>query len=349
MRHVRSTVCVVVAILIVVQASCTSQPKGKPVPEGKVLLRGAGATFPNPLYQKWAEEYGKEQEAVVVEYASVGSGKGIEKFLEDSVDFGASDRALSDEQIGQAKRGALLVPTTAGMVVVAYNAEGLPKMLRLKRDVYADIFHGKITKWNDPRIQETNPDYKFPSKQISIVVRQDKSGTTFAFTNHLSAISKDWKAGPGVGTGIQWPTATLPAPGNEGVVAMIQRTPYAIGYAEYGQAKRLHLRMAELENKAGKFIAPVGGAGLEALLAVKVPDNFRVFVPDPEGEHSYPIITYTWIMAHKEYGSTQKAEAARNFLEWCLTDGQKDCEALGYVRLPPALAQRAVAEVRKIR
>lgn len=348
MRIARAIALPIFAVLLLAQASCNSTPAEKKAPEGKLLIQGAGATFPNPLYQKWAEEYAKEAGSGVVDYASVGSGKGIERFLEDSVDFGASDRAMSDEQIALAKRGALLVPTTGGMVVLAYHAEGLPEKLLLKREVYVDIFLGKISKWNDPRIKESNPDFKFPDKQITVVVRQDKSGTTFAFTNHLAAISKEWQAGPGVGTGIQWPGTPLPGPGNEGVVALIKRTPFSIGYAEYGQTKRLALGMAHLENRTGHFIAPVGGTGLEALLAAKVPDNFRTFVPDPDGEHSYPIVTFTWILAHKTYPDAKKAEAMRHFLEWSLTHGQKDCEALGYIRLPPALAQRAIQEVRKI-
>jgi phosphate transport system substrate-binding protein len=340
--------CLTATMLALILASCTREPTVRKLPEGAVLLRGAGATFPNPLYQRWAEEFGKEQKAIVVEYESVGSGKGIEKFLDDRVDFGASDRALSDEQIAEASRGALLVPTTAGMVVLAYNPEGLPAALRLRRDVYVDIFLGKITRWNDPRIKESNPDFKFPDQQIAMVVRQDKSGTTFAFTNHLSAISPAWKAGPGVGQAVDWPGSALPAPGNEGVLGLIKRTPYAIGYGEYGQTKRLGLHMALLENKAGQPIHPGGGTGLEALLKTEVPDHFRVFEPDPSGEFSYPIITYTWILAHTRYGDEQKAAAVRRFLEWCLTEGQKDCEALGYIRLPPELVQRVLKQVHKI-
>jgi phosphate transport system substrate-binding protein len=348
MRLFRMITYLLAVSICLSSTSCSTGPTELKTATAKQALNGAGATFPNPLYQKWAAEYAKEGEGAPVEYQSVGSGKGVELFLSDSVDFGASDSAMTDEQINQAKQGALLVPSTAGMIVLAYNPEGLPKILRLKRDVYSDIFLGKITKWNDPRIAATNPGHTFPDKSIALVVRQDRSGTTFAFTNHLSSISKEWKSGPGVGTSLQWPATVLPAAGNEGVVGMIKRTPYSIGYSEYGEAKSFLLSMAELENRAGQFIKPAGGSGLEALLAAKIPDNFRAFVPDPEGEQSYPIITYTWILAKRKYHSAEKAGSIRRFLEWCLTDGQKDCESLGFVRLPPALAQRALIEVRKI-
>jgi phosphate transport system substrate-binding protein len=339
---------IALATLTLALASCTTAPPNKEPSPGKILLRGAGASFPNPLYQKWSRAYSAHHGDVEVEYKSVGSGKGIEWYLDGRVDFGASDRALSDEQIGEAKRGALLVPTAAGMVVLAYHGEDLPANLRLSRDVYADIFLGKITKWNDPRIAADNPEFKFPKKQIAVIVRQDKSGTTFAFTNHLAAIHPEWKDGPGIGQTVQWRCAPLTAQGNEGVVALIQRTPYALGYAEYGQAKRLGLRMAQLENRAKKFIRPGAGAAVESLATTNVPGNFRVFMTDPIGEHSYPIITYTWILAHQRYADPKKADAVKQFLEWCLTEGQQDCEELGYVRLPAGLAQRVAEAVRKI-
>jgi phosphate transport system substrate-binding protein len=336
----------IVGLALLLALTSCSQKKAT---DGKLLLRGAGASFPNPLYQKWSDEFGKQQNGVEVEYKSVGSGKGIDWFLEESIDFGASDRAMSDEQIASAKKGALLVPTSAGMVVLAYNSDGLPANLRLSRDVYVDIFLGKIKHWNDPRIKATNPAFMFPDEQITVVVRQDKSGTTFAFTNHLAAVSPEWKQGPGVGQSVQWRCSPLPAPGNEGVVALIKRTPYSIGYAEYGQTRRLGLCMAELQNQAKQFISPALASAQKTLSGLTVPENFRAFMPDPAGDSSYPIITYTWILAHKRYDDAKKAEALVQFLTWCLKDGQAYCEELGYVRLPPDLAQRVIEEVHRIR
>jgi len=329
-------------------ASCGGKA-GKSVPPGTTLLQGAGATFPNPLYQKWARDFSTGDSKTIVYYDSVGSGEGIRRFLKQDVAFGASDRAMSDEQMAKAPHGVMLVPITAGMVALAYNSDGLPKTLRLKRDVYVDIFLGKITRWNDPRIKEANPEFKFPNKQIAVVTRMDKSGTTFAFTNHLAAIRPDWKAGPGVGTEIDWPCKPIQVNGNEGVVGMIQRNAFAIGYAEYGQASRAGLGLAELENKAGAFVAPHTETGIEALLKTSMPENFRVFLPDPAGEKSYPIITYTWMLVQKKYADAETAQAIRGFLTHCLTDGQAQCLALGYVRLPSEIAGRVVAEVAKIK
>ena len=331
-------------------ASCSSKDKKKANPNAEAHLMGAGATFPNPLYQKWSEEFTKVYPKVEVEYDAVGSGKGVDKFLKEEVDFGASDGAMTDSEMAKVQRGVLLVPTTAGMIVLAYNSEGLPrKNLKLPRDVYVDIFLGKITKWDDERIAKANPEVKeWPNLPITVAVRQDGSGTTFAFTNHLAAVSDEWKKTRGAGKVIDWHGSAQRAAGNEGVAGLIKRTPGAVGYIEFGLAQRLSLPMAVLENKAGNFIRPVSGTGLSALLEHKMPDNFRDFIPDPAGKDSYPIITYTWMLLYKKYPDAKKAAAIKEFAEWCLTDGQGFCETLGFVRLPPTLAQAVLREIGKI-
>jgi phosphate transport system substrate-binding protein len=348
MARARWPAALLPALLPLVLTSCG----GKTTPEappGGVLLQGAGASFPNPLYQQWVRRFSRDHADVAVYYDSVGSGEGIKRFLKGAVDFGASDRAMSDDDIARVTRGVLLVPTAAGMVVLAYNPKDLPASLHLSRDVYADIFLGKVTKWNDLRIRALNPGVKFPDRAIALVTRLDKSGTTFAFTNHLSAVSPAWKSGPGVGTDVHWPATPLRANGNEGVCALLQETPYSLGYAEYGQAVRADLGLAVLQNKEGEFVRPDRDKGLKALLATAVPEDFRVFLPDPPGTDSYPIITYTWILAYKEYGDAKTADAVRRFLTYCVRDGQKRCAELGFVELPRELTDRVVAAVAQIK
>jgi phosphate transport system substrate-binding protein len=268
--------------------------------------------------------------------------------LDGQVDFGASDAALTDEQIAQVKRGVQLIPTLAGKVVIAYNLEGLGGALRLKRDVYTDIFLGKITRWNDERIAAINPGLALPDTSIHVIARQDGSGTTFAFTNHLAAISPEWKSTHGVGNKIGWGKASL-ATGNEGVAALILRTPGGIGYVEYGMAKRTGLAMALLENKAGHFVAPTGSSGQAALANSKLPGNLRAFFPDPEGSDSYPVVTYTWLLLYQQYGDPKKAAAVKNFVRWCLTDGQSYNEALGFIRLTPEVANSGLEALNRIK
>lgn len=253
------------------------------------------------------------------------------------MDFGASDAALTDEQMARVSQGVQLIPTLAGKVVIAYNLEGLGGELRLKRDVYTDIFLGKIKRWNDERIAEQNPGLKLPDSSIHVIARQDGSGTTFAFTNHLVAISPEWKETHGAGPKIGWDKASL-ATGNEGVAALILRTPGSIGYVEYGMAKRTGLTMAALENKAGHFVAPTGISGLATLVNTQLPANLRAFFPDPEGSDSYPIVTYTWLLLYKEYGDPKKAAVVKSFIRWGLTEGQQYNEALGFIRLTPQVA-----------
>jgi len=258
-----------------------------------VKLEGAGATFPAPLYKKWIGLYASQNPEVSIEYRDVGSGEGVKRFLAQTVDFGASDGALTDEQMAALKPGARLVPATAGIVVLAYNLPGLGGDLRLSREVYADIFLRKIEKWNDPRLQAINPSLHLPNRSIAIAARQDGSGTTFALANHLSAVSEASRSGPGVGYLVDWGGRAMRARGNEGVAALIKTGEGTIGYVEYGFARKLGLPMASLQNKAGQYISPSDHSGRAALLSnvSQMPSNLRLYVPDPDGAESYPIVS----------------------------------------------------------
>lgn len=327
-----------------------AQTESSPVTTGSVSLHGAGATFPAPLYQKWIEIYGKAHPNIRIDYQAVGSGEGVKQFLANAVDFGASDSAMSDEQIQQAKAGASLVPVTAGAIVLAYNLPDVEGSLKLSRDVYVDIFLGKIRHWNDPRIQILNPELKLPHQTITLIARQDSSGTTYAITQHLGAISEEWRKGPGVGKTVNWPSIFAAAQGNEGVVGRIKRSWGSIGYVEYGLAKRLGLPMIQLQNKAGAFVAPSFASAQAALVANlgQIPDNLRVFLPDPEGQDSYPIVTFTWLLLHGQYADPIRRDALRGFVHWALTDGQQYSEAMGYIPLPDAVAALARAAVARV-
>jgi phosphate transport system substrate-binding protein len=242
------------------------------------------------------------------------------------------------------KRGAQLVPATAGIIVIAYHVKDLNGQLRLPRTVYGDIFAGKITRWDDAKIQAANPDLKLPSENITIVARQDSSGTTYAFTNHLSAISSEWRdRGPGVGKVVDWSGNAMVAHGNEGVASRIKVSEGSIGYMEYGFAKRLGLPMASLENKAGHFVEPNDSSGAEALAqnSQQMPENLRLLIPDPDGEKSYPILTLSWLLLYKHHPNAEKSSAIKQFVSYGLSDGQRFSNELGYVPLPEKIISRS--------
>ncbi|MER2528569.1 MAG: phosphate ABC transporter substrate-binding protein PstS [Candidatus Competibacter denitrificans] len=319
-------------------------------PAAPVTLHGAGATFPAPLYQKWIEVYRKAHPEVAIDYEAVGSGEGVKRFLDNAVDFGASDSAMSDEQIAKAKAGAVLVPATAGAIVLAYNLPDVEGTLKLSREVYADMFLGKIREWNDPRIQALNPEIKLPRQTIALIARQDSSGTTHAMTQHLAAISADWRNGPGIGKTVNWPGISATARGNEGVAGRIKHSWGSLGYVEYGFAKRLGLPMIHLQNKAGVFIAPDFASAQAALAANvgQIPPNLRVFLPDPDGKDAYPIVTFSWLLLHGQYADAGKRDALKGFVNWALADGQQHSAAEGYIPLPDGVATLARAAVDRV-
>jgi len=325
------------------------------VPGGGILLRGAGATFPSVLYDKWFSVYQSSHPTEVIAYEPVGSGEGVRRFVgqhvedDERVDFAASDAAMRDDEIAAVSSGAILVPATAGSVAIAYNIPDLPTDLRLSRQAYAGIFAGEIQRWNDPRIAKGNPGVKLPNLTIATVVRQDGSGTTFAFTKHLDAVSDLWRTRYGAATLVNWPGNSMRASGNEGVAARIKTSIGSVGYVGYEFARRAGLRVALLENHAGHFVAPSEQSSAAALTGVELPENMRLYVPDPPASDAYPVVTLTWILLYRNYSDAPKAHALHDLFRWCLTDGQQYASQLGYTPLPPPIAQRSLAALDGVR
>jgi phosphate transport system substrate-binding protein len=326
------------------------------LPEDSVTLQGAGATFPAPLYKRWFLEYYKLHPETRVNYQAIGSGAGIRQFTEGLTAFGASDAAMSPAEVEQFRNergsGVQLVPMTAGSVVLCYNLPGISADLKLKRRTYLRIFLGEITTWNDPDIAESNPGLKLPDLDITVVRRADGSGTTYAFTNHLAAAGANvgiaWT--PGVGKSIRWPKKEMiGGRGNPGVAAQVQQIPGAIGYLESGYADLAKLPVAVLENKAGQFVHATPESSQAALANAKVPDDFRIWAPDPDAKDGYPIVTYTWLLCYRDYtkfrGDPGAGEALKMVIRFCLTDGQRYSKELGYTPLPKNVVDRVLVAV----
>ena len=323
-------------------------PSGPSFADNQRLV-GSGASFPFPIYSAWFKDFSKKN-GVTVDYQAKGSGAGIKDFINKTVDFAASDAAMKDEEIAQVKQGVVLIPITAGEIVLAYNVPGVKAGLKLPRDVYPDIFAGKITKWNDPRIQSANPDVQLPDLPITVVRRSDSSGTTFVFTKHLSAISPAFKQEIGSGTTVEWPKSdkNVGAPKNDGVTATIKQTPGAIGYIEYGYAKLTKTPIAELQNKDGKYVAPSAESGAATLAAAKLGPDLRGWIEDPPGADAYPIASFTWLLFYKEQDA-KKAEVLRSFVEYAATEGQKIADKMGYIPLPDRVVDKVKAASAEIK
>lgn len=304
-------------------------------------LAGAGATFPAPLYQRWGVDYNAKVPGVRVNYQSVGSGAGVKNLTQGVVDFGASDAAMTDAEIARVPRGVVMIPATAGSVVVAYNLSGVDN-LKLSRAALTGIFLGKITQWSDPAIAEANPGVTLPSTPINVAYRSDGSGTTFVFTQHLAAVSPEFDEQVGVDKAAVFPVG-VGGKGNEGVTALIKQARGAIGYIEAGYAEANGLSVASLENKSGKFIAPTTESGAAALASVELPDNLRVWPVDPSAPDAYPITTFTWLLLYKKYDDPAKGKALKDFVQYGLTEGQSVAIPLGYIPLPDAVVARARA------
>jgi phosphate transport system substrate-binding protein len=337
--------------------ACSRQSSGRTtpsIPAGGVLLQGAGATFPSPLYNKWFAAYQQSHPQTVITYESVGSGEGMRRFIgrnvesEEKVDFGASDAALPDGDIAQVSDGVIMLPVTAGGVALAYNLPDLPQELKLTRQAYAGIFLGEIKTWNDRRIAAANPGVKLPALTIVTVVRQDASGTTFAFTKHLDAINEEWRSRFGPATLVNWPGNAMRAKGNEGVAGLLYHSVGSLGYVGYEFAHRYGLQIALLQNKSGKFVKPTEESLRAALASAEMPENLRVFVPDPPAPDAYPIASFTWILLYKNYGDPAKARAIRGLFSWALNDGQQYSADLGYIPLPPSVAEKAQAALQTV-
>lgn len=336
-------------IVLVFAAGCAPQAQSvTAAPRDGLLLKGAGATFPSVLYQRWFETYQHDHPQTAINYETVGSGEGVRRFIgtnikdSERIDFGASDAAMTDEQIAQVAGGAFLLPLTAGCVTLSYNIPGLDKDLRLSRRAYAAIFLGQVSNWNDPMIAESNPGLQLPDLSIVTVVRQDASGTTFAFTKHLDAINDTWRNRFGAANVVNWPGNAMRAEGNEGVAGRIQHSEGSIGYVGYEFAYRLGLHIALLENKNGKYVQPSDQGCTAALDSAEMPDNLRVYIPDPLGPGVYPIVTFSWVLLYKNYPH-DRALALHDLFAWCLRNGQQSAPELGYVRLPSNVAAKALA------
>jgi len=314
--------------------------------EESVKLQGAGASFPAPLYLKWFKSYSGSKPNVQVDYQSVGSGSGVKSFIDRTVDFAASDAAMKPDEIAKVNTGVVLLPMTAGAIVLAHSLKDIPN-LKLSRDAYVGIFSGKITKWNDPAIASVNPDAKLPDAPINVVVRADSSGTTNVFTRHLSAVSKEFEQNVGINKMPNWPVGTR-SKGNEGITASLMTTPGSIGYIEYGYAQSQKLPMAILQNKSGNYVAPTTASAAAALASGQMPADLIAWISDPEAKDAYPIVTYTWMLFYKKYDNQAKAKALRDLINYGLTDGQKESEALGYVPLPAEVVSRVKAAAETI-
>ena len=310
-------------------------------------LKGAGASFPNPLYQRYAREVRKKHPSLKVNYQACGSSCGIRQTIKGTVDFGGSDAAMKNKEIKRVSRGVILVPTAGGAVSVVYNLPGV-KNLKLSRKTLPLIFAGRITRWNDARIKKDNPGVKLPSKRITPVVRADGSGTTFIFTNHLATISRYFKGRVGRGKKPRWTLRrVLKGKGNAGVANLVRRTRGGIGYVNYSFAVKNKLKSAKVQNRSKQFVAPSLKAANKALASVKFPRNYRVFVGD--SNKGYPIVGLTWMMVYKKYPSKVKAAAVKKWVRWVMTDGQKYNARLQYTRIPKSVVNRVLKDIKKVK
>ncbi|HVJ15701.1 MAG TPA: phosphate ABC transporter substrate-binding protein PstS [Polyangiaceae bacterium] len=313
-----------------------------------VSLTGAGATFPFPLYSKWMSEYNKLNPAVKINYQSIGSGGGIRQVVAGTVDFGATDAPMKDVEAKSAPGKLLHIPTTLGAVVVTYNVEGVKQNLKLTPDVLTGIFLGDIKKWNDAKIAGLNEGVKLPARDIAVVYRSDGSGTTSVFTDYLAAVSPTWKEKVGAGKSVKWPVG-LGAKGNEGVTGQVKTTPGSIGYIELAYATQNKLPTAEIQNAAGKYVAPSLEAVSAAAAGVEMPDTLHATIVNASGEAAYPISSYTYLLVYEDAKDAVKGEALAKFLWWATHDGQKFANALDYAPLPATVVTKIEARLKTLK
>lgn len=329
--------------LLCLGLAAVAAPRGA---SAQMLINGAGATFPYPLYSKWFDDYAKLDPSVRFNYQSIGSGGGQKQILAQTVDFGASDGPMSDENLAKAPSKLLHIPTVAGAVVVTYNLEGVGS-LKLDGPTIADIFQGKVATWNDKRIAELNPGVKLPGTDLVVVHRSDGSGTSYIFTDFLSSVSKDWEKKVGRNTSVHWPTG-LGAKGNEGVAGQVKQLPGTIGYVELAYAHQNKLPVAEIKNSSGQFIVPSLESVSAAMASAKIPDDFRFSMVNPPGEKAYPISGATWLLVYEHQQDPAKGKKLVEFLQWALTKGEAMAATLDYAPLPESLEARALERVKKI-
>jgi phosphate transport system substrate-binding protein len=317
----------------------------------QTTLNGAGATFPYPIYSKWFSDYHKAHPEVQINYQSIGSGGGIRQVLAGTVDFGASDGPMTDEQLAQAKIKILHIPTVLGAVVPAYNVPGVSGDLRFSPQVIADICLGKITNWDDKAIAQDNPGVKLPSMPIVVVHRSDGSGTNYIFTDYLSKVSPEWQSRVGKGTSVKWPIGVgLGAKGNEGVAGMIRQMQGAFGYVELIYAVQNKIPYGIVRNAAGTWLkGSLEGATAAAASAKNMPADFRVSITNPPGENAYPIASFTWLLIPTQSKDAARGKILVDFLNWMLVEGQKQTTALSYAPLPENVAAKVKETIKQVR
>jgi len=353
-KHLALAVAVIVVLALMVAAAGCGEDSGSSTSASGIVvpsasLTGAGATFPFPIYSKWFDVFGKQYPQATINYQSVGSGAGIQQIIAQTVDFGASDAAMSDADLAKAPAELLHIPTVAGAVVVTYNVEGVQTGLKLTPENLAGIFLGKITKWNDPALKADNPGVNFPDKDIVTVHRSDGSGTTNIFTSYLDAVSPEWHDKVGKGKEVKWPVG-LGGKGNEGVSGQVSQTKGAIGYVELAYAKQNKMPYASMKNKAGSFVEPTldsTKAAVQTAIA-NLPADLRISLGNPDGKDAYPIAGFTYILVYKNQKDQAKGQAMVSFLWWAIHDGSQYTAALDYVSQPPEMVKKVEDQIRKI-
>jgi phosphate transport system substrate-binding protein len=312
-------------------------------------LNGAGATFPNPIYQKWFSEYHNAHQDVQINYQSIGSGGGIQQLTSGTVDFGASDGPMTDEQLSKVSGKVFHIPTVLGAVVPMYNINGVTGELKFTGEVLADIYLGNIKKWNDPKLAKDNPGVKFPDEEIVVVHRSDGSGTTYIFTDYLSKVSSAWKDKVGKGTSVNWP-AGLGGKGNEGVSGMVKQTEGSLGYVELIYAVSNKMSYGTVQNAAGTFVKASLESVTAAAASVKdMPEDFRVSITNAPGKDAYPISSFTWLLVPAEWTDAGKEKAFVDFLTWMVDKGQSMTSALQYAPLPKNVAAKVKARIKEVK
>jgi phosphate transport system substrate-binding protein len=313
----------------------------------QMMINGAGATFPYPIYSKWFDAYTRVDPSVRFNYQSIGSGGGQKQILSQTVDFGASDGPMSDENLAKAPGKILHIPTVAGAVVISYNLPGSPK-LKLDGDTIAGMYLGQIKKWNDPKLTALNPGVKLPDQDIVVVHRSDGSGTSFIFTDYLSKVSSEWKSKVGNNTSVNWP-AGIGGKGNEGVSGQIKQTPGAIGYVELIYAIQNKMPDAQVKNTTGEFVEPTIESVTAALATAEIPDDFRFSMTNAPGKGAYPIAGATWLLVYQQQKDPAKGKKLVEFLKWAAKDGEKMAKNLDYAPLPENVQERVLKEINDIK
>lgn len=313
----------------------------------QMMINGAGATFPYPIYSKWFDEYAKVDPSVRFNYQSIGSGGGQKQILAQTVDFGASDGPMSDDNLTKAPGKLLHIPTVAGADVIAYNLAGNPA-LKLDPDAIAGIFLGQIKKWNDPKITGSNPGVTLPDQEIVVVHRSDGSGTTYIWTDYLSKISPEWKTKIGTNTSVSWPTG-IGGKGNEGVAGQVKQTPGAVGYVELIYAIQNKMPFADVKNAAGEYVKPTLESITAALATAEIPDDFRFSITNAPGKDAYPICGATWLLVYKQQKDATKGKKLVEFLNWALKDGETMARNLDYAPLPENVQERVLKRIAEIK